>query len=76
MNIFDSYLFLSILTLFFINGLGYLYSYLIVTEKIGINKKIQFEAERGKEYFLKHTPLFLINVSLLILFVFIGFYFF
>jgi len=76
LNIFDSYLFLSILTLFFINGLGYLYSYLIVTEKIGINKKIQSEAERGKEYFLKHTPLFLINVSLLILFVFIGFYFF
>ena len=76
MNIFDSYLVLTILIVIFINTSGYFYSYLIVTKKIGFNKQIQPEAERNKKYLFKHTPLFLLNVSVLVLFVFIGIYFF
>ena len=76
MNNFDSYLLLTIFIVSLINLLGYIFSYLVVSKKIGFSKQIQPNANRGKKYLFKHTSLFIFNVSLLIIFVFIGFYFF
>ncbi len=69
-------LFLTILLLVVINSFGYLYSYLIVTGRIGSNNQIQPKSNRDKKYFDKHKSLFLINVLILMFFVFLGFYFF
>ena len=71
-----NHLYLTILLLICINLFGYAYSYLIVTSKIGLNRQIQPKSTRNKEYLFDHTPLFVINVLTLMLFVFIGFYFF
>ena len=76
MNISNPYLYITIILVFLINAFGYIYSYLIVTRKIGSNKQIQPNANRDLEYFKNHRFLFLFNVSILILFVFIGIYFF
>ena len=76
MNIFNPYLYITIILVFSINAIGYLYSYLIVTKKIGTNTQIQPNASREIEYFRNHRFLFLFNVCLLIFFVFIGLYFF
>ncbi len=76
MNISNPYLYITIILVFLINAFGYIYSYLIVTKKIGANNQIQPNANREVEYFKNHRPLFLLNVSILILFVFIGLHFF
>lgn len=76
MNISNPYLYITIILVFLINAFGYIYSYLIVTRKIGSNKQIQPNSNRDLEYFKNHRFLFLFNVSILILFVFIGIYFF
>ena len=66
----------TIFLLVLINLFGYIYSYLIVTNRIGQNRQIQPKFIKDKEYLYNHSYLFIINVSILILFVFIGFYFF
>ncbi len=71
-----NHLSLTILLIVLINLSGYLYSYLIVTDKIGSNKQIQPNADKDKKYLFSHTYLFVFNVCTLIFFVFIGFYFF
>ena len=76
MNISNPYLYITIILVFLINAFGYIYSYLIVTRKIGANKQIQPNTNRDLEYFKNHRSLFLFNVSILILFVFIGLHFF
>jgi len=76
LNISNPYLYITIILVFLINAFGYIYSYLIVTRKIGSNKQIQPNSNRDLEYFKNHRFLFLFNVSILILFVFIGIYFF
>ena len=71
-----NHLSLTILLIVLINLSGYIYSYLIVTDKIGLNKQIQPNSDKDKKYLFSHIPLFVFNVLTLILFVFIGFYFF
>ena len=71
-----NHLSLTILLIILINLFGYIYSYLIVTDKIGLTKQIQPNADKDKKYLFSHTFLFVFNVCTLILFVFIGFYFF
>ena len=58
-----------------INLIGYVYSYLIVSSKIGNAKQIQPNYKISFDYFKKHTPLFFFNVLTLIVFVYIGLYF-
>ena len=76
MNNFDSYLLITVFIVFLINISGYTFSYLIVSKIIGSEKQIQPKSVRDKNYLFQHTPLFILNVSILILFVFVGFYFF
>ena len=71
-----NHLSLTILLIVLINLSGYIYSYLIVTDKIGASKQIQPNADKDKKYLFSHTYLFVFNVCTLIFFVFIGFYFF
>ena len=71
-----NHLSLTILLIVLINLIGYVYSYLIVTNRVGPNRQIQPNAIRDKKYLSSHTYLFAINVCTLIFFVFIGFYFF
>jgi len=76
MNLFDKDLIITLILLFSVNALGYMYSYLIASKKIGTNMQIQPNSNRELKYLRKHTPLFVINVFTLMLFVFIGFFFF
>jgi len=71
-----NHLSLTILLIVLINLSGYIYSYLIVKDKIGLNKQIQPNADKDKKYLFSHTYLFVFNVCTLMFFVFIGFYFF
>ena len=70
-----NHLSLTILLIVLINLSGYIYSYLIVTDKIGLNKQIQPNADKDEKYLFSHIRLFVFNVLTLILFVFIGFIF-
>ncbi len=74
MNLFDQEMNITIILLLFINIAGYIYSYLIVSNKIGSNKQIQPTSDRDLKYLKSHTPLFTINVLTLVFFVFIGFF--
>ena len=76
MNLFDQDMNITIVLLLFINIAGYIYSYLIVSNKVGSNKQIQPNSDRNLKYLKAHTPLFTINVLTLVFFVFIGFFFF
>ncbi|MBI44677.1 MAG: hypothetical protein CMG66_00755 [Candidatus Marinimicrobia bacterium] len=76
MNLFDKDLIITLILLFSTNALGYMYSYLIASKKIGVNMQIQPNSNRELKYLRKHTPLFIINVFTLMFFVFIGFLFF
>ena len=71
-----NHLSLTILLIVLINLSGYIYSYLIVTGKIGLSKQIQLNTDKNKKYLFSHSYLFIFNVCTLIFFVFIGFYFF
>jgi len=66
----------TISLLVLINLFGYIYSYLIVTNKIGKGSQIQPKFIKDKKYLFDHSYLFIFNVCILIIFVFIGFYFF
>ena len=50
MNLFDQDMNITILLLLFINIVGYIYSYLIVSNKVGNNKQIQPSSDRDLEY--------------------------
>ena len=76
MNLFDQDMNITIVLLLFINIAGYIYSYLIVSNKVGSNKQIQPNSDRDLKYLKSHTPLFTVNVLTLVFFVFIGFFFF
>ena len=76
MNLFDQDLNVTIILLLFINIIGYIYSYFIVSNNTGSNTQIQPNTDRDLRYLRNHTPLFILNVFTLVFFVFIGFYFF
>ena len=67
-----NHLSLTILLIVLINLSGYIYSYLIVADKIGLSKQIQPNFDKDKKYLFSHTYLFVFNVLTLILFVFIA----
>ena len=64
----------TIFLLFVTNFIAYLYSYLIIKGVVGSKNKIQ-SRELDFKYLNSHLPLFVINVSTLMFFVFIGLYF-
>jgi sterol desaturase/sphingolipid hydroxylase (fatty acid hydroxylase superfamily) len=71
-----NHLTITLLLLFAINLIAYLYSYLIVSRKLGKNSQIQPDFKIDKQYLYSHTLLFVVNVLTLMFFVFIGFSFF
>ena len=76
MNIFIENIAIStVFLLILINSIGYFYSYLIVNNKIGRNSKIQINSKLDTKYLHKHLPLFILNVIILIILVFIGLFF-
>ena len=69
-------LIITLILLVFINVSGYIYSYLIVTNRIYKDKRIQIQERTDISYLNKHIGLFSFNVITLMFFVFIGFVFF
>jgi len=69
-------LIITLILLLFINISGCIYSYLIVSNRIFKDKKIQVQERTDVAYLKKHFGLFSFNVIILIFFVFIGFIFF
>ena len=76
MDLVINHLTITLFLLFAINLIAYLYSYLIVSRKLGKNSQIQPDFKIDKQYLYSHTLLLVVNVLTLMFFVFIGFYFF
>tara|TARA_Y100000590_G_C15684188_1_gene1000965 strand:- start:383 stop:1075 length:693 start_codon:yes stop_codon:yes gene_type:complete len=76
MNIYLNQTVITLLLLVFVNVSGYLYSLLYVKNLIGKSSRIQAQSRTDLNYLNDHLPLIIFNVLTLMLFVFIGFYFF
>ena len=76
MNLYTNDIFLTLLLVLLINISGYIYSFLFVKNIIGNQSRIQIQSRTILSYFNNHVPLVAFNVLTLMLFVFIGLYFF
>ena len=76
MNLYTNDIFLTLLLVLLINISGYIYSFLFVKNIIGNQSRIQIQSRTNLSYLNNHVPLVAFNVLTLMLFVFIGLYFF
>ena len=76
MNLYTNDILSTLLLILFINISGYIYSFLFVKKIIGNKSRIQMQSRMDLSYLNNHVPLVVFNVLTLMLFVFIGLYFF
>ena len=76
MNLYENQIFITLLLLLFVNVIGYLYSLLYVKNLIGTSSRIQEQLRTDLKYLHDHLPLIIFNILSLMLFVFIGLYYF